>query len=202
MASSGQTVRRETVKDCAHCRMPFSRDTRNTWAYWEKAKYCSSACAGAAHSAAADDKGSPIGIEFARWFNRGDGCWEWLGARDRNGYGAFSYAGLTRRAHVVALALDGRGPAKGQYACHHCDNPACVRPDHLYPGTPTQNMADAIARNRQQAGVRHYAAKLTDADVITIRASSDAIKIIAAQYGVSASNIAMIRRRKTWKHVP
>jgi len=197
---NGQTIR-VAAKNCAHCNATFERDKRNTWAYWEKAKYCSQACAGFAQTALANASRASVEVEFARWFTQGDGCWEWQGARDRNGYGAFSYACVTRRAHVVALELDGRPAGRGQHACHTCDNPACVRPSHLYPGTPQQNVDDAVARRRHQHGERHYAAKLTPDAVRIIRASNLASPALAAQFGVTRTAIDMARSGRTWKSV-
>lgn len=189
-------------KNCANCHRRFEKDPRNTWAYWAKAKHCSQDCAGEAWAKFSAERRAPEQEAFSRWIDKSGDCWLWTGARDRDGYGAFSYAGKTRRAPIVALELDGRKPAKGQYACHRCDNPACVRPEHLYPGTPTQNMADAIARDRTVRGARQHMARLTDNDVLHIRASSDPAVDLAARFGVSRSNIDMIRNRKTWKHLP
>lgn len=193
---------RDRAKICAHCGVTFERDSRCTWKYWlTRAKYCSAKCGGAAHSAEAKAKRLPMRESFERWFVRSDGCWEWQGACDRDGYGAFNYAGKTRRAPVVALEIDGRKPAQGEYACHRCDNPKCVRPDHLYPGTPTQNMADAIARGTTQRGERQHMAKLTEQAVREIRSSAEAVSILAKRFGVTHGAVSMARARKTWRHV-
>jgi hypothetical protein len=194
--------RAKALKVCEQCADLFPRDTRNTWAYWERARYCSRTCSGAARRAAAERDRKPMAEDFARWIDKSGDCWLWNGARDKNGYGAFSYAGKTRRAHAVALELDGRKPAKGEYACHSCDNPPCVNPAHLYPGTPTQNMADAKARGRTCQGAKQHMAKLCENDVLAIRSSQAPVTKLARQYGVSHSNISMIQSRKTWKHLP
>lgn len=78
-------------------------------------------------------------------------CWEWKGARQPNGYGKLTSGGdrgKTLMAHRVALELAGVPLSEGAYACHHCDNPPCVREDHLYAGMPTDNVADMVARGR------------------------------------------------------
>jgi len=90
-----------------------------------------------------------------------DGCWEWQGALDRDGYGYFHYQRPTR-AHRVSYRFNvGEIPA-GHMVCHTCDNPKCVRrvrgrrchrpprPDHLYAGTPKQNTADMFRRSRDR----------------------------------------------------
>ena len=81
------------------------------------------------------------------------------------GYGVLYHNGKQHRAHVLALVFDGRAPDKGLLACHHCDNPTCVRPDHLYVGTPQDNARDAVDRGRLPRGQQHKGAKLSDTKV-------------------------------------
>lgn len=133
---------------------------------------------------------------FDKWVEKTDGCWNWTGARDKDGYGIFSYARKTRRAAKMALQIDGRPVPAGHYACHHCDNPACVRPDHLYAGTPTENSADAVARQRLRPKT-----KLTANQVRLIRSASGTHEEIAASFGVSRANVSLIRESKTWRHI-
>lgn len=72
-------------------------------------------------------------------------CWLWTGARDRGGYGQFS-----GRAHRWSwLIHHGYRPGHGLFVCHHCDNPPCVRPDHLFLGTASDNARDMVAKGRQ-----------------------------------------------------
>ena len=77
-----------------------------------------------------------------------DGCWLWTGHLDYQGYGDFTIGRKQRyRAHRYSVILDGRDPT-GKYVCHHCDNPSCVRPDHLFIGTPLDNMQDKMKKGR------------------------------------------------------
>lgn len=188
-------------KTCPSCGKTFFRDNRCTRSYWAKAKYCSRECFGKSRSEQASAKRNPIDVEFRRHFKQTDGCWEWTWIKDKDGYALFPYAGKQYRAAKLALALDGRPVQRGKYACHTCDNPSCVKPGHLYPGTPKQNSADAISRGRNVRGEQVHASKLTEEDVRAIRASTDRCGALARKYGVNHANISMIRSRKTWRHV-
>ena len=79
---------------------------------------------------------------------KSEGCWEWTGCRRQSGHGAvYVGTGVPDGAHRVSFFL--AHGHDGYYVCHHCDNPACVRPDHLYNGTPKSNVQDAIDRRKQ-----------------------------------------------------
>ena len=79
---------------------------------------------------------------------RGDGCWHWRGAAERSGYGSFRFRGRAQRAHRVSWVLTNGTIAEGMHVLHRCDNPACVRPDHLFLGTHQDNMDDKSAKGR------------------------------------------------------
>jgi len=130
------------------------------------------------------------------------GCWEWTAYKDANGYGAISFSGKRKLAHRVMYELRyGLIPA-GACVCHSCDNPACVNPDHLFLGSHAENMADMASKGRAPKGETHVAAKLTEADVLAIRADTGTQQEIAAKYGIGKSQVSRIRLGQTWKHVP
>jgi hypothetical protein len=87
--------------------------------------------------------------EFWAMTDRSGECWEWTGNRTRPGYGSARFRGKTVGAHRVAwmLANDSEIPAR-MMICHHCDNPPCVNPAHLYCGTASDNVRDAYDRGR------------------------------------------------------
>lgn len=76
-----------------------------------------------------------------------DGCWTWTGST-RNGYGRASYHDVSWQAHRLSWFLHNGPIPEGMFVLHHCDNPPCVRPDHLYLGDHAQNMRDRTARGR------------------------------------------------------
>lgn len=76
-----------------------------------------------------------------------DGCWEWTGATSR-GYGQLTYQGKHYTAHRFSFANFVEPIKVGLWVLHHCDNPVCVNPEHLYQGSPRDNRADMLNRNR------------------------------------------------------
>lgn len=119
-------------------------------------------------------------------------CWMWRGHRNDKGYGVTSQG----KAHRIAFEMVNGPIPDGALICHHCDNPSCVNPAHLYAGTAATNRADCVSRKRHNPSASHPRTKLSDADVAAIRESSDKGVLLAERYGVASSTISMIRSFK------
>ncbi len=76
-------------------------------------------------------------------------CWIWMGANDGiSGYGKFGIGGRMFGAHRVSYFLHTGDDPGEKFICHHCDEPRCVNPSHLFIGTPRENKLDSIKKGR------------------------------------------------------
>lgn len=131
-----------------------------------------------------------------------DGCWIWTGGKTTAGYGIWSRGRGRHRpyAHRVAWELANGPIADGMNVLHRCDNPSCVRPDHLFIGTDADNVADKVAKGRHLRGEDCPWTQPTDEQVAEIRNlyASGGIRQrdIARRYGVDPSHVSNIVRRK------
>lgn len=132
-----------------------------------------------------------------------NGCWNWTEHKDKKGYGRTTDASGEVLAHRLSY-MEFIGPIpQGMHILHSCDNPSCINPDHLRPGTNAENHADKMLRGRQArlAGEENPRAKLTASDVVVIRTTVGTNKSLAKTYGVTESNISAIRCGRTWRGV-
>ena len=168
-----------------------------------RGSYCSRPCMAAGYAARPDWLRVWSKVEYG-----GRGCWEWTGYTNMAGYGVVTATGgrplLATR--VIWHLIHGEWPTM---ACHHCDNPRCCRPSHLYNGTSRSNTDDRILRGRTRFVTHHgeesHLAKLTADTVRAIRTryaaggiSQDAL---AAEYGLIQAHVSRIIRRVAWAHV-
>jgi hypothetical protein len=133
-------------------------------------------------------------------------CWLWTGHRGSNGYGRIKVSGKVQMAHRMAWEIENGSIPEGLCVLHRCDNPSCVRPDHLFLGTHRDNAIDREMKGRgsKQRGEERGSAKLTNQDIPRIRELCDngvTQRAAARIYGVAQSTIGEIVRREKWSHV-
>ena len=139
------------------------------------------------------------------------GCWLWTGATGSAGYGLIYNNGKVQSAHRVSWEMHNGDIITGDgyhgiCVLHKCDVKSCVRPDHLFLGSHQDNITDKEkkGRGRQAKGSAQYLAKLTESNVLAIRAlrkSGWPTALLAQKYGVNPGAIWQVVNRKTWRHV-
>lgn len=143
-----------------------------------------------------------------------NGCWLWRGgASEKRPSIQLGSRGAGRIiASRLSLILDNRAAPPNLEACHRCDMPSCVNPEHLFHGTHLENMQDSVAKGRNykggpdqaRRGAKHPMALLSEQDVRDIRrqAAAGTRQIdIASQYKVTRTAISSIVQRRSWRHV-
>lgn len=132
-------------------------------------------------------------------------CMEWLGYKDSDGYARKFIDGKVRRLGRIFLKRKlGREIRKGKLALHTCGNRACLNPDHLYEGTPSQNMLDRREDGTIPVGDKASQSKLSGQQVISIKmalAAGTMIKSLIGIYPVSRSQLYRIRGGENWGHL-
>lgn len=136
-----------------------------------------------------------------------DDCIVYLGGHaQRSGHRTMSYRGRLVGAHRVAYEL-AHGPIPaGKVVMHRCDNPPCIKPEHLILGTVADNNRDRDqkGRHRPLRGSKNGSARLTEyqvQDILCALAGGATTHGLARQYGVNQGAIWQIKAGRSWRHV-
>ncbi len=184
-------------RTCLTCGSGFSVQQKQ-----RSRNYCSVNCASKARSI-------PLNVRFWANVDKTEGCWIWTGGKTVFGYGSISErTDGSKRAyntHRVSYELHYGSIPEGLCVLHRCDNPPCVRPDHLFLGTRKDNIADMDNKGRRVNGQKGNHHKLSESQVRQIRSlyqegatNQDGL---AGMFGVHPSTIHYIVTQKRWKHV-
>jgi HNH endonuclease len=161
---------------------------------------------------------------------RTETCWLWRGYRNANGYGMIGLSSKNMLAHRLSYEMHFGPIPPGLSCCHHCDNPSCVRPEHLFVGTKADNMQDMVRKGRHWVHTKPELLRFGDRNVSRLypetRPRGEQVKLakvtaeqvkeirrlyrdeqwkqnaLAAVFGISHRTISLIVRYKTWRHVP
>lgn len=196
---------------CWHCRQDKPLN-----AYGHRRRICDACLEIATRTKAANRKRyvvrGPLEKRFWAKVQKTANCWLWTACRlpppwDYGQMGRSDRAGGLIRAHVASWIIHNGEIPPGLLVLHKCDNPPCVRPDHLFLGTHADNIADMIAKGRYGGprqlprGASHHNAKLTEVAVHVIRSSLMSNTWLAERFGVSDDTVRLVKRRKIWTHI-
>lgn len=193
--------RLETQHFCKQCGAAFFRYCPPSLLARGHGFFCNRACFNAFNA--------ELGIEkrFLKKVVKSDGCWEWNGFRNPDGYGVVKFRDRLWRTHRVAWVIYRGEIPEGLCVLHRCDNAACVRPDHLFIGTQGDNAADRDSKGRHKPfhGSDHPRSKILEEDVLKMRslfkAGSPIFEIAKLFPVISYDAVCKIVHSKLWKHV-
>ncbi|HEX2915595.1 MAG TPA: HNH endonuclease [Chloroflexia bacterium] len=167
-------------------------------------RYCSRQCKGISSRGIPSKRRIPIEKRFWTKVLKTDGCWLWQAYKHPKGYGYVGVEGNRNdKAHRVAYRLTYGDFDRKLHVLHKCDNPPCVRPDHLFLGTNLDNIKDRMAKGRMTGlkGEKNPRAKLTMDQAREIRAIKGiSQEKIAQRYHVTQSLISKIKLKQNWDY--
>lgn len=163
----------------------------------------------------------PIADRFWEKVNKTEVCWLWTAHVNNHGYGEIhlkSGNSTVEYAHRISWMIHFGEIPSGMEVLHSCDNPPCIRPDHLFLGDQKRNLNDAISKGRMPIlvngsgakGELHGMAKLTEEQVIDIRnryisgvnqSNPSNRRELAEEFGISPNHVWQVKKGKVWKHL-
>lgn len=198
---------------CPECGSTFDRDKSHYDCTTSRGGlvYCSASCATKVNARNRE------GMTEEKFWSRVDktpgkgpngDCWIWTGAMDVHCYGLVGWKALNglrhSKSHRVAYQLTVGIIPDGLYLCHACDNPSCVNPAHLTPGTQLDNMKDASIKGRMPVGERSYNTDKTDDEVRELKLRlllGYCAEYLSPLFGISPPEIRRISRGIRWPHI-
>jgi hypothetical protein len=156
---------------------------------------------------------------FWRKVNKTPDCWEWTSGKSKFGHGRFKLNRSLYSSHVLSIWSHTNEAPHGRFACHICDNPACVRPEHLWYGSASDNMKDAYKKGRldatlAKANLNHVKGEKVRSCIITETQAIELLRFrketgkgakfiykMFPDLGLSISGIEHLLYGKTWKHL-
>lgn len=184
-------------RSCEQCGQVF-----HAYPSRQKQRFCSIPCW-------AKRKGEKNAVTFQARFlekiHRTGNCWLWMGSKGQDGYGHLTVDATKTYAHRAAYELFVGPIPTGKWVLHHCDNPSCVNPDHLFLGTNADNQRDSEAKGRGRGGERNKQHKLTLGQVQEIRglyqrgSCEFGASALGRRYGVGTTEVCNIVHARTWK---
>lgn len=191
------------MKACLTCSKELIRPRKWSLKQYEAMKYCGHPCFFKKHSHNSEQEADSF---YSRVYEMESGCHAWVGPRCENGYGMWSRKlngkRSTIRAHRFAWILRNKKeiPEK-MLACHTCDNPWCVNPDHIFIGSHKDNSEDMIKKNRgvYLRGSESNSAKLSLHQIEEIILSKEPATKLCRKHGVSATVIRNVRTGKSYR---
>jgi HNH endonuclease len=190
--NSGRLIERV----CQQCGVTFGAQASEVRKGW--ARFCSRACCDVAKV------GSKLDPD-AFWARviKTEMCWPRPFDLNADGYGRVSVGHPAHRvlAHRHAFELSFGPIPEGMDVCHRCDNPPCVRPDHLFLGSHADNLADMRAKDRQVRGERHGMVKMSTELAREAKrrlAAGEPRRQVADALGLTGSSVAHIANGESW----
>lgn len=133
-----------------------------------------------------------------------NGCWIWIASSRRRGYGIVSLNKKQWIASRLSYSLFKGEIPEGMFVCHHCDNPRCINPDHLFLGTAKDNGVDMANKGRSAKGEKNGNVSITAkeaSDIKKMLAEGLSGEKISEKTGISIHIVYHIKTGKTWKHL-